>query len=153
MPVPHRHEGYPHRIDNHCQRSGISISTGRRGYGEGGSKRIIAFCLVPFSLLPAPFPLLYRPVVPAILLAVQGVIKRLRIRWPLYLLPANEVGVTNKVHKQSPAQKLATKREELDYWYLTLMEHPDDDIAHAEFCKSIKGLQRAKRGLAGIRVK
>lgn len=90
---------------------------------------------------------------PAILLAVQGVMKRLRIRWPLYLLPANEVGVTKKTHKQSPAQKLATKREELDYWYLTMMDHPNDDIAYEEFCKSINEVQKAKRGLAGMRVK
>jgi len=60
---------------------------------------------------------------------VQGVIKRLRIRWPLYLLPASEVGVTKKTHKQTPAQKLTTKCEELDFWYLAMMDRPDDDIA------------------------
>jgi hypothetical protein len=79
--------------------------------------------------------------------------KRLRIRWPLYLLPASEVGVIKKTHKQTPAQKLATKREELDYWYLTLMDRPDDDVAHEEFCKSINEVQNAKRGLAGIKGK
>jgi len=27
-------------------------------------------------------------------------------------------------------------RKELAYWYLTMIDRPDDDIAHAEFCKA-----------------
>jgi len=31
------------------------------------------------------------------------------------------------------------------------MDRPDDDIAHEEFCNSINEVQKAKRGLAGIK--
>jgi len=33
------------------------------------------------------------------------------------------------------------------------MDRPDDDIAHEEFCKFINKVQKAKGGLAGMRVK
>jgi hypothetical protein len=34
-----------------------------------------------------------------------------------------------------------------------MMDRPDDDVAHEEFCKSINEVHKAKRGLAGIKVK
>ena len=55
-------------------------------------------------------------------------------------------------HKRTFADVLATRYEELEYWYLAMMEHPDSDIAHEEFCRAMGEIWELSKKVAPVKL-
>jgi hypothetical protein len=88
-------------------------------------------------------------IVPAILLVVDGVVKRVEIGRPLHSPIIIEATVKTRPRKKPLSEVLANKKEELDYWYLSVMDRPDDDVAHGEFCRSVSEVVKLKGRMCG----
>ena len=55
-------------------------------------------------------------------------------------------------HKRTLADVLATRYEEFEYWRLAMMENPDSDIAHAEFCRAMREIRKLREKVAPVRL-
>lgn len=63
--------------------------------------------------------------------------KRVQIDGPLHSSIIIGATVKTRLRKKSLPALLANKKEELDYWYLSMMDRPDDDAAHNRFWRSV----------------
>ena len=75
--------------------------------------------------------------------------KRVKIGRPLHSPIIIEATVNTQPRKKPLSEVLADKKEELDYWYLSVMDRPDDDVAHGEFCRSVSEVTKLKGIMCG----
>ncbi|MEI6634414.1 MAG: hypothetical protein WCP22_11450 [Chlamydiota bacterium] len=76
--------------------------------------------------------------------------KRVKIGRSLHSPIIIEATVKTQTRKKPLSEVLANKKEELDYWYLSMMDRPDDDIAHGEFCRSVSEVTKLKGRMCGV---